>query len=74
MFSVIQVAERLGVSVACVYALVESMELAHYRIGMGRGTIRVSDEQLQAYLGRHEQKRPVKAAAAPVKLKHLSLD
>jgi excisionase family DNA binding protein len=74
VFSVNQLAERLGVSAACVYALVESKELAHYRIGMGRGTIRVSDEQLQAYLGSHEQKRPAKTPAVPVKLKHLSLD
>jgi excisionase family DNA binding protein len=74
VFSVDQVAKRLGVSLACVYALVESKELAHYRIGMGRGTIRVSDEQLQAYLGQHEQKRRTKAPVAPVKLKNLSLD
>ncbi len=74
MFSVHQISKRLGVSLACVYALVESKALAHYRIGMGRGTIRISEDQLQTYLGKHEQKSSVKAPAAPVKLKHLLLD
>ena len=69
-----EVAKRLRISLACAYALIESREMAHYRIGVGRGTIRVSEEQIQAFLGKNEKKRPEKVpAASPVKLKHLSL-
>ncbi len=50
MNSVAQVAEQLKVSHQIVYALIEAGKLACYRIGLGRGTIRVSNEQLQLYL------------------------
>lgn len=55
MLKISDVAKRLCISQACAYALVESKELGHYRIGLGRGTIRVSEEQLQDFLERHEQ-------------------
>ncbi len=73
MYSVDQVAKKLGVSLGCIYALVESRNLPHYRIGIGRGTIRISEDQLQDYLRKHEEKRPAKVPTVPVKLKHLSL-
>jgi len=45
-----QVAERLQVSAATVYQLCAEQRLGHRRIGLGRGTIRISEEQLQHYL------------------------
>lgn len=55
MLKITEVAKRLRISLACAYGLVESGKLACYRIGVGRGTIRVSEEQLQEFLGSVEQ-------------------
>ena len=45
-----QVAERLGVSNASVYRLIEAGQLSAHRIGVGRGTLRVSEAALESYL------------------------
>ena len=50
MFTVKEVAEKLNVSAQCVYALIDAGKLIAHRIGLGRGTIRVSEDDLQAYL------------------------
>lgn len=50
LMTVDQTAERLQVSKSMVYALVESGKLSCHRIGIGRGTIRISDEDLASYL------------------------
>ena len=50
MLTVPEVAERLRVAVSTVYALVESGKLGAFRIGPNDGAIRVSEEQLEAYL------------------------
>jgi excisionase family DNA binding protein len=52
MFTVREIAERLKVSAACVYALTESGQLGCHRIGLGRGVIRISEENLREYLDR----------------------
>jgi excisionase family DNA binding protein len=52
MYTVNEVAGKLKVSVSTVYNAVESGELPHHRFGRSRGTIRVSEEQLQQFLGR----------------------
>jgi len=69
-----QVKVALNCSLSHAYSLVASGELHCYRIGRGRGGIRVSDEQLQDYLRRKEQGGVVPPAPPPrrrVKLKHL---
>ena len=43
-------AERLAVSQASVYRLIESGSLLAHRIGVGRGTLRISEEQLEQFL------------------------
>jgi len=77
LLSVNEVAGRLGVSVACIYGLVASKELACYRVGQRRGVIRISPEQLQAYLNKTTAQTPEMPAPAPprpkVNLKHLQL-
>jgi excisionase family DNA binding protein len=45
-----QTAERLEVSPSLVYLLISEGKLRATRHGIGRGTIRVSEEQLAAYL------------------------
>ena len=76
LLSVNEVAGRIGVSVACIYGLVASKELACYRVGQRRGVIRISQEQLQAYLNKGTAPVPATIAPAPqpkVNLKHLQL-
>lgn len=67
LFTVKQVAEILGVSKGCVYALIDAGKLDHHRIGLGRGTIRISDQELDAYL---DESRVTKETPL---LKHLRL-
>ena len=50
MLRVAEVANRLGVSAALVYQLIADRRLPHFRIGTGRGTIRVRGEDVDAYL------------------------
>ncbi|TWT96127.1 Helix-turn-helix domain protein [Botrimarina colliarenosi] len=52
LLTVAMVAERLRVSRTTVYQLVESGKLGAHRIGGGRGAIRVSEDELAAYLQR----------------------
>lgn len=52
MFTIAEVAERLRVSASTVYNLVENGQLECHRIGIGRGTIRISEEQVREYLER----------------------
>jgi excisionase family DNA binding protein len=45
-----QVAERLQVSTAVVYQLCAGRKLVHHRVGSGRGTIRIAEEDLAAFV------------------------
>jgi excisionase family DNA binding protein len=73
-----EVADRLRVSQSSVYLLVESGRLAHHRIGARRGAIRISEDDLTAYLAESRQDQRRESAAAPLisppKLKHIKLD
>src|SRR4051812_19722986 len=51
-FTVRQVAERLRVSTATVYQLCADQKLPHFRVGAGRGTIRIREEDLEDFLRR----------------------
>lgn len=50
LLTVKEVAERLRVSPACVYALVTNGQLPAVRIGIRRGVIRFTDEDLQDFI------------------------
>jgi excisionase family DNA binding protein len=67
-----EVAERLEVSPATVYALIAAGRLRCSRIGLGRGVIRISDEQLAEYL-RAAEPVVAKPPATRHHLKHLRL-
>ncbi len=75
--TVSDVAQRLKIGVSTVYVLINSGQLPHHRIGARRGAIRISEDDLAAYLANcHADSRD---AAPPVtttpmrKLKHLKL-
>lgn len=73
---VADVAARLEVNPTTVYDLISSGQLRCYRIGEGRGTIHITEEQLAEFL--HAAKNKPAPAATPSappialpKLKHL---
>ncbi len=77
LLSVQQVADRLQVSPSCVYQLIDSGKLSHHRIGVARGTIRVSEDDLTTYLedSRTESANEKLPEPRPkrAKLKHLKI-
>jgi excisionase family DNA binding protein len=73
VYTVKQVSERLGVSATLIYSLVSSGKLRCYRVGNGRGVIRISDEHVSAYLRETElEPEPVRSVRR-VKLKHIKI-
>src|SRR5262245_5405287 len=50
LLTVRQVAERLQVSVGIIYCLCAQSRLPHVRIGVGRGTIRIDEQALEAFI------------------------
>lgn len=74
LLTVREVSERLRVSVNCVYALVGRGKLACYRVGAGRGAIRIRGEDVEAYLGICRKEAVEVIVKAPrARLKHLTL-
>ena len=51
-YTVKQVAAALGVSGSTVYRDIESGRLEAYRIGVGKGTLRIPHDAFQRYLAR----------------------
>jgi excisionase family DNA binding protein len=71
-----EVARSLEISVSLTYRFIESGKLRCSRHGMGRGVIRVSEDQLADYLAMAEQgPRPSLPESAPrrMRLKHIQL-
>ena len=50
MFKVPDVAKRLNCSISTVYGLVDAGKIAAYRIGIGRGALRIAEQDLEAFL------------------------
>lgn len=75
LLTVKDVAQRLKISVSCVYQLVETGKLSHHRIGLGRGAIRVSEADVAEFLRscRSRSKTQPDQKPARTKLKHLKL-
>lgn len=72
MNTVKQIAEYLAVSETVIYRLIDSGTLKAHRIGVGRGTIRVSDDQLQEYLSSVETKAASDPTLPKLRFRHLS--
>ena len=71
-----EVADRLRVSRATVYNLCECGKLASYRIGVGRGALRISEADLDAFIEScrdtsRSRQRPVVKKEPPIRLRHL---
>lgn len=77
LFTVAEAAERLSVSRSLLYAIIEAGGLAVYRLGQGRGTIRIAQADLQRFLtDRYNSGQPVcKPSEVPRRpsLRHLKL-
>ncbi len=71
ILSVKQAAQRLNVSKSLVYALCAEGRLKHYRVGIGRGTIRIDESDLPSV--RMEPALPT-AHRVEAGLKHLTLN
>jgi excisionase family DNA binding protein len=63
-----QVAEQLRLSEPMVYLLCKRGDLGHHRFGNGRGTIRITEEDLAAFVERCKANHPSTNAAG---LKHI---
>ena len=70
MLSVKDAAKRLGVSAKLVYKLCSGGKIVHERYGVGRGTIRISEEALETYRATARVEFPV---STPLVLKHLTM-
>ena len=68
MLTVADVAKKLCCSRSLIYALVGSGRLPHHRLGLGRGTIRVTEAQLEAFL---EGTAVTPAPSQPEELRHI---
>jgi excisionase family DNA binding protein len=71
LLTVAETAERLRCSRALVYQLCESGKLPHHRLGLGRGTIRVSQTDIELFLEQSRVKAPPPQPRLP--MKHLRL-
>lgn len=74
-YTVQEVADRLGVVPATIYALCQKKVIPHVRVGTGRGAIRISEEGLEVYLaGAAVRQNDVGLPPPPpTKLKHLKI-
>jgi excisionase family DNA binding protein len=52
IYTVNEASQRLRISASLVYGLCARGIIAHRRCGLGRGTIRIDEEALKAYLDR----------------------
>ncbi len=74
MMKVKEAAAIINASSSFVYSAISDGRLRCCRIGKGQGGIRISEEQLQAFLQATEENResvPPKSAPRRIKLKHL---
>ncbi|RIK72517.1 MAG: hypothetical protein DCC68_26340 [Planctomycetota bacterium] len=76
MLTVREVAARLNVSPGCVYRLVSHGDLPHIRIGAERGTIRVDETDLEAFVraGKSQPKAMVSPPSIEKAFVHLDAD
>jgi excisionase family DNA binding protein len=80
MLTVKQVADELCVSATCVYQLIALGKLASHRIGVGRGAIRISVEDLAAFVEQSRRgEQPMqsvsrRSAGVRARFKHLEMD
>lgn len=74
VMTVADVARRLKTSPGFIYGAIGDGRLKHYRLGKGQGAIRISEQQLQEFLGRNEEGGSAVPSPPPRRppLKHLA--
>lgn len=77
MLTIKQVAAQLKISTNSVYQAVQKGQIPSHRFGSGRGTIRISEEDLAIYVDScRQEQRTVEPRPKPLpatKLKHIRL-
>jgi excisionase family DNA binding protein len=70
-----EMAKRLAIAPSTAYALVQSGKIASHRIGIGRGAIRIDEQDLKDFLGscRSSPRPETRPRLARARLKHLKL-
>jgi excisionase family DNA binding protein len=63
-----EAARRLEVSIATVYGLCGQGRLPHARVGLGRGVIRISEDDLKSFLESCRPEPPTRPALKHIKL------
>ena len=76
LLTIEEVATHLSVSRSLVYELVVKGKLPHHRVGVGRGTIRISEDDVAEFLRccrteTREEPDKKRMKPSPVKLRHL---
>ena len=75
LLTVKEVASRLRLSLTETYKLVQSLAIAHYRVGPGKGAIRIDDKEIEAFLENrrigHEEKKTVIPVIRSKPMKHI---
>lgn len=72
MLNVAQSAQRLNVSTATIYGLINSGQLRCHRIGTRRGVIRVSEDNIREFLESSQSEASVpESVAVTTKFQHL---
>lgn len=69
-FTVREVAEQLGISAQSVYQLCATKKLAHLRLGVGRGTLRIPAQALNNFIKTVTVQSECPTAPAVPMLKH----
>jgi excisionase family DNA binding protein len=57
LLTVTELSKRWNVSPSIIYALVQARQLGCVRIGLGRGTVRFTEEHVREYLMRQEKRK-----------------
>jgi excisionase family DNA binding protein len=71
LLTVQQAAQRLHVSPSTVYELCGSRRIAHVRVGLARGTIRIDEAELEAFIRKATVQPAEPAAPQPRKAKKM---
>jgi excisionase family DNA binding protein len=72
-YTIADISDLLKISQSNAYALVETGKLVAHRIGVGRGTIRVSEDDLQEFLGQSRSQREPEVATPTSRSKHFKI-
>jgi excisionase family DNA binding protein len=63
-----EAARRLEVSASTVYSLCSEGRMPHARVGLGRGVIRISEDDLRAFLTSCRADQPAPAKGRPQRI------